>query len=84
MTSIDQMIAQGVPRVPRHWRESLGTPGAVNARRDRLEGMLLGLAIGDALGNTTEAMLPSQRRRQYGEIRIFQLVEAACQSCASR
>ncbi len=35
---------------------------------ERLEGMLLGLAIGDALGNTTESLLPSTRRRDCGEI----------------
>ena len=30
--------------------------------------MLLGLAIGDALGNTTEGMGPGERRAAYGEI----------------
>jgi ADP-ribosyl-[dinitrogen reductase] hydrolase len=34
----------------------------------RLEGMLLGLAIGDALGNPTEGMTPGERASQYGEI----------------
>ena len=38
---------------------------------DRVEGMLLGLAIGDALGNTTEGMLPQQRRERLGEIRDY-------------
>lgn len=38
---------------------------------DRIEGMLLGLAIGDALGNTTESMLPAQRAAQYDEIRHY-------------
>ncbi len=33
--------------------------------------MLLGLAIGDALGNTTEAQLPAIRRQSYGEIRDY-------------
>ena len=28
---------------------------------DRVEGMLLGLAIGDALGNTSESTLPAER-----------------------
>ncbi len=28
--------------------------------------MLLGIAIGDALGNTTETMLPSKRSDAYG------------------
>jgi len=38
---------------------------------DRVDGMLLGLAIGDALGNTTESMLPAKRRELYGEIRDY-------------
>lgn len=39
--------------------------------RDRVEGMLLGLAIGDALGNTTEGMTPAQRRSAHGEVRDY-------------
>jgi ADP-ribosyl-[dinitrogen reductase] hydrolase len=35
---------------------------------DRVDGMMLGLAIGDALGNTTESLLPARRRELYGEI----------------
>lgn len=38
---------------------------------DRVEGMLLGVAIGDSLGNTTEGMLPSRRRQRHGEIRDY-------------
>jgi ADP-ribosyl-[dinitrogen reductase] hydrolase len=38
---------------------------------DRVEGMLLGLAIGDALGNTTEGRLPHVRRTEHGEIRDY-------------
>jgi ADP-ribosyl-[dinitrogen reductase] hydrolase len=38
---------------------------------ERIEGMLLGLAIGDGLGNTTESMLPSTRKQAYGEIRDY-------------
>jgi ADP-ribosyl-[dinitrogen reductase] hydrolase len=37
----------------------------------RVEGMLLGLAIGDALGNTTESRTPADRERNYGEIRDY-------------
>jgi ADP-ribosylglycohydrolase len=33
--------------------------------------MLLGLAIGDALGNTTESQLPHERQARYGEIRDY-------------
>ncbi len=47
-------------------------PGPVDASdRDRVEGMLLGLAIGDALGYTTEAMRPEERTREFGEIRDY-------------
>jgi len=38
---------------------------------DRVEGMLLGTAIGDALGNTSESKLPMVRRRLHGEIRDY-------------
>jgi len=38
---------------------------------DRVEGMMLGLAVGDALGITTESMLPDSRQQKYGEIRDY-------------
>jgi ADP-ribosyl-[dinitrogen reductase] hydrolase len=38
---------------------------------DRIEGMMLGLAIGDALGITTEGMIPKDRHGHYGEIRGY-------------
>jgi ADP-ribosyl-[dinitrogen reductase] hydrolase len=38
---------------------------------DRIEGMLLGLAIGDALGNTSEGMTPQMRAMTHGEIRDY-------------
>lgn len=38
---------------------------------DRVEGMLLGVAIGDGLGNTTESQLPEARRAAHGEIRDY-------------
>lgn len=37
----------------------------------RIKGMMLGLAIGDAMGNTSEAMSPEQRKARYGEIRGY-------------
>ncbi len=40
-------------------------PGLSN---DRINGMLFGLAVGDALGNTTESLLPADRRQYYGII----------------
>jgi ADP-ribosyl-[dinitrogen reductase] hydrolase len=40
-------------------------------RWPRIEGMLLALAIGDSLGNTTESQLPSRRRASHGWIRDY-------------
>ena len=36
------------------------------ALTDKVRGMLLGLAIGDSLGNTTEGQQPSQREAPSG------------------
>jgi ADP-ribosylglycohydrolase len=36
-----------------------------------MRGMVLGLAIGDALGAPTESMLPSERRQRFGEVRDY-------------
>jgi ADP-ribosylglycohydrolase len=46
----------------------LGEPGPLTPETtfDRVEGMLLGLAIGDALGNVTEGSLPAARLRVEG------------------
>ena len=38
---------------------------------DRVEGMMLGLAIGDSLGNTSEGMNPQERHARWGEIRDY-------------
>ena len=37
----------------------------------RVEGMLLGLAIGDALGNTSESLRPGERQSYHGEVRDY-------------
>ena len=44
------------------------TPGPIMGRAefDRIEGMLLGIAIGDSLGNTTEGMTPRAREARHG------------------
>lgn len=39
---------------------------------ESIEGMMLGLAIGDALGAPSEGMLPEKRRVKYGDIREYQ------------
>lgn len=38
---------------------------------DRVKGMMLGLEVGDALGNTTEGWLPEHRAARFGEIRDY-------------
>lgn len=38
---------------------------------DKVEGMLLGVAVGDALGATTEGALPADRHLLFGEIRDY-------------
>ena len=40
-------------------------------RFEKVEGMLLGLAIGDALGAPSEGKQPAQRHKLYGEIRDY-------------
>jgi ADP-ribosylglycohydrolase len=45
--------------------------GTGPATWDRVKGMLLGLAIGDALGNTSEGQTPAQRQSAHGEVRAF-------------
>lgn len=37
----------------------------------KVEGMLLGLAIGDSLGAASEGMLPAERLRRHGEIKRY-------------
>ncbi|HSH78599.1 MAG TPA: ADP-ribosylglycohydrolase family protein [Herpetosiphonaceae bacterium] len=66
---LQQLIANR--EIPIGWAPIFDTvPGPIRSRDgwDRVEGMLLGLAIGDALGNTTEGLLPSERNRRYGQI----------------
>lgn len=51
--------------------DSTPEPAGLPAR-DRVEGMLLGLAIGDALGSPVEGTLPSERKLRFGDIRHYQ------------
>lgn len=37
----------------------------------KIKGMLLGVAVGDSLGATSEAMLPGERYRRYSEIKDY-------------
>ena len=51
--------------------EQVPTPLPGEFDFSRVRGLMLGLAIGDALGNTSEGMNPSQRRAAQGEIRDY-------------
>jgi hypothetical protein len=68
-----QLVADGIVHMT--WApEVMERPAPVansRTRCDRVRGMLLGLAIGDALGNTSESMLPLQRKLKYGEMRDY-------------
>ena len=71
-----------LPPAPSRVATSAAAPGAAGAgagargacddsgrwpgTRDRVRGMLLGLAIGDSLGNTSEGMAPAERRDIHG------------------
>lgn len=51
--------------------ETAPFPTANVTKYSRIEGMMLGLAIGDSLGNTSESMNPKDRFLRYGEIRDY-------------
>jgi ADP-ribosylglycohydrolase len=53
----------GLPELP--------IPPAAHPPTSRVRGALLGLAIGDSLGNTTESQRPAHRAAAYGKIRDY-------------
>jgi ADP-ribosylglycohydrolase len=69
---LDRLFADGLIRLQRGpiFGET-PTPLPPTVRFDRAEGLLLGLAVGDGLGNTTEGQLPHLRRQGHGEIRNY-------------
>jgi ADP-ribosyl-[dinitrogen reductase] hydrolase len=66
----EEMLVSGDLPV-RRGRLFASQPGPTPRNWDRIEGMLLGLAIGDALGNTSEGQTPVERERTHGEITDF-------------
>jgi len=71
-TEIQSLIRQGLLPLPPEGLAALGCPPAQGpVAFDRVEDMLLGLAIGDALGNTSEGQTPGERRERRGEIRDY-------------
>jgi ADP-ribosylglycohydrolase len=67
----DLFRARTIDLVPGRLFETSPEPLPHDFDFDKVEGMMLGLAIGDALGITTESWLPSSREAAYGEIRDY-------------
>ena len=69
---LGECVDGGLIRLP-HPQELYRTPVHLPADFDfeRVEGLLLGLAIGDALGAPTEGMTPAERHDRHGEIRDY-------------
>jgi len=64
------LIASG--EIDLHWDPFLESePPPLSPDWDRVEGMMLGLAIGDGLGNTSEGRSPRKRHEARGEIRHY-------------
>ena len=63
---LDQLWDQGAIELERSPLFDTSPTGKVDF--DRVEGMLLGLAIGNALGESSEGLLPEERRKRFGEV----------------
>ena len=48
-------------------------PSSPDLNFDRVEGMFLGLAVGDSVGNTSEGQIPTDLRARYTEINDYLL-----------
>lgn len=66
---LKDLLARGAIRV-RESKVLYESPPALptSFRFEKVEGMLLGLAIGDALGAPSEGKPPAERRQRYGEV----------------
>lgn len=69
---LENLLSSGAIRMePANLLAVTPTPLPRSLTFDRVEGMLLGLAIGDALGNTSEGCPPAEREQKHGEIRSY-------------
>lgn len=57
-----------------------GVPAPGLRSWQRVEGMMLGLAIGDSLGNPAESQSPGRRRSRHGEVRDYLRAEGGLPS----
>ncbi len=61
----------GIDVLPSTLFDSPPSPLSSPISFDRFKAMMLGLAIGDSLGNTSEGMLPGARRKKFGEVKDY-------------
>jgi ADP-ribosyl-[dinitrogen reductase] hydrolase len=66
-----RLLDGGRIRLERHEFLDQQPPEVGGPLTDRVEGMLLGLAIGDALGRSSEGLRPQDRRARRGEVRDY-------------
>jgi ADP-ribosyl-[dinitrogen reductase] hydrolase len=69
---LEGLLAQGKIRLcDGHLLHKTPAPLPPDFDFSKVEGMLLGVAIGDSLGATSEGQSPMERRKNYGEIRNY-------------
>ncbi len=59
----------------------LASPEVGAVSWDNVAGMLLGLAVGDSLGNTSESLVPERRRTLFAEVRDYLPNDHASHRC---
>ena len=68
---LQDLFARGAIRIRRGVMFDSVPAGHSDVPWDRIQGMMLGLAIGDSLGNCSESMMPLERRIVHGELIDF-------------
>ena len=68
---LHELFVRGAIRIRRGETFDFVPAGRSDVPWDRIQGMMLGLAIGDSLGNCSESMTPRERRMVHGELIDF-------------